>query len=297
MKAAFGGAATMNTASAERDRSSKEAGAASDRAFLAVSALTLAVSATVTFLGSESMSAMGGMPMPGGWVMSMMWMRVAGETWLETLGSFLAMWTVMMAAMMLPVLLPMLWRYRKAIRNAGVPRSGVLTAVTGLSYFVVWSAVGLAVFPLGVAMAEITMRDQGLSRAIPVLSGAVVLVSGMLQFSSWKSHCLARCRKTPVPTDAAGAIGDGLRLGVVCIRCCANLMAIFFALGLMDFGVMVAVAAAITIERVAPESERIRRLIGIITIGAGLILIAIALGYPTLADQDEGPFGLRAIVP
>jgi hypothetical protein len=42
------------------------------------------------------MSAMG-MPMPGGWTMSMAWMRMPGQTWLGAATSFLGMWVVMSA--------------------------------------------------------------------------------------------------------------------------------------------------------------------------------------------------------
>jgi len=47
---------------------------ASQQAFLGVSALLFAASATVTIVWCASMSAMGEMPMPGGWTMSMAWM-------------------------------------------------------------------------------------------------------------------------------------------------------------------------------------------------------------------------------
>jgi hypothetical protein len=43
------------------------------------------------------------MPMPGGWTMSMAWMRMPGQTWPGAAASFLGMWVVMMVAMMLPV--------------------------------------------------------------------------------------------------------------------------------------------------------------------------------------------------
>ena len=52
-----------------------------ERAFLGVSALLFAASAAVTIVWCTSMSAMGGMPMPGGWTMSMTWMRMPGQTW------------------------------------------------------------------------------------------------------------------------------------------------------------------------------------------------------------------------
>ncbi len=42
------------------------------------------------------------MEMPGGWTMSMMWMRMPGQTWFASALSFLFMWLAMMVALMLP---------------------------------------------------------------------------------------------------------------------------------------------------------------------------------------------------
>jgi hypothetical protein len=46
----------------------------------------------------------------------------------------------------------------------------------------------------------------------------------------------------------------------------------------MDLGVMAAVAAAITVERLAPAGERVARAIGVVAVGAGLFMIARAAG-------------------
>src|SRR5437016_10191698 len=110
----------------------------SEHAFLGVSALLFAASVAVTIVWCASMSAMGGMPMPGGWTMSMAWMRMPGQTWPGAATSFLGMWIVMMAAMMLPSLVPMLWRYRQAVGRTGEARLGWLTALVGVGYFFVW---------------------------------------------------------------------------------------------------------------------------------------------------------------
>src|SRR5256885_6447264 len=99
---------------------------ASEKAFLGVSALLFAASAAVTIVWCASMSAMGGMPMPGGWTMSMAWMRMPRQTWPRAAASFLGMWIVMMVAMMLPSLLPMLWRYRQTVGGTGGNRPGRL---------------------------------------------------------------------------------------------------------------------------------------------------------------------------
>src|SRR5687767_15703384 len=128
---------------------------ASQQTFFSVSALLFAASAAVTTVWCGSMSAMGGMPMPGGWTMSMAWMRMPGQTWPGAAASFLAMWVVMMVAMMLPSLVPMLSRYREAIRSTGEKRVGPLTALVAIGYFFIYTVFGVAAFPVGVALATI----------------------------------------------------------------------------------------------------------------------------------------------
>src|ERR1700726_2077688 len=124
----------------------------SQRAFLGVSTLIFAASAAVTIVWCASMSALGEMPMPGGWTMSMAWMRMPGQTWPRAAASFLGMWIVMMVAMMLPSLVPMLWRYRQAVGRPGETRLGPLTALVGVGYFFVWTVVGMAAFTMGIAL-------------------------------------------------------------------------------------------------------------------------------------------------
>src|SRR5271170_5065421 len=140
---------------------------ASQQAFFGVSALLFAASAAVTIVWCASMSAMGEMPMPGGWTMSMAWTRMPGQTWCGAAASFLAMWIVMMVAMMLPSLVPMLWRYRRAVGAAGAARLGRLTVLAGVGYFFVWALVGMAAFPLGVVLAGMAMRLPAVARAVP----------------------------------------------------------------------------------------------------------------------------------
>jgi len=256
---------------------------ASELTFLGVSALLFAASATVTIVWCASMSAMGEMPMPGGWTMSMAWMRMPGQTWPGAAASFLGMWIVMMVAMMLPSLMPMLWRYRQAVGRTGETRLGWLTALVGAGYFFVWTVFGMAAFPLGAALAAIEMQLPELARAVPIAVGAVVLIAGALQFTAWKAHHLACCRAAPergrlLPADAGTAWRHGLRFGLHCSYCCAGLMAILLVIGVMDVGAMGVVTAAITVERLAPADERVARAIGAVVVVAGLLLIARAVG-------------------
>jgi len=255
---------------------------ASQQAFLGVSALLFVASAALTAYWCASMAAMG-MPMPGGWTMSMAWMRMPGQSWPVAAASFLGMWVVMMVAMMLPSLIPMLLRYRRALGRPGGAGLGRLTALVGVGYFFVWTVFGMAAFPLGVALAAVEMQQPALARAVPIAVGVVVLIAGVLQLTAWKARHLACCREAPgcgctLPADAGTAWRHGLRLGLHCSHCCAGLMAILLVLGVMDLRSMAVVAAAITVERLAPAGERVARAIGAAVVGAGLFLIARAAG-------------------
>ena len=251
----------------------------SDRLFLGASALLFAGSAVATVVWCGSMSAHGGMPMPGGWSMSMAWMLMPGQSWPAAAASFLGMWLVMMLAMMLPALVPALSRYRQAVDSTREPRLGWLTALVGLAYFFVWMLFGMAVFPLGSALATVEMQRPSLARAVPLAAGVVVLIGGALQFSAWKAHHLACCRELPrrrdsLRADARTAWRYGLRLGLHCLRCSAGLTAILLVLGVMDLRAMAIVTAAMTLERVAPSGKLAARAIGVAAVGTGLVLIA-----------------------
>jgi predicted metal-binding membrane protein len=176
---------------------------------------------------------MGEIPMPGGWTMSMAWVRMLGQTWPGAAAAFLGMWVVMMVAMMLPSLVPMLWRYRPGRRQGRRDAPGSADRA----------------------------RERG-------------LIAGALQFTAWKAHHLACCREAPgrgrtPPGDAGTAWRHGLRLGLHCGHCCANLMAILLVIGVMDLRPMAVVTAAITVERLAPTGERVTRAIGAVVVGQG----------------------------
>jgi predicted metal-binding membrane protein len=248
----------------------------SRRAFFAAFTMLFAVCAAATTAWCHSMAAMGEMPMPGGWTMSMMWMRMPGQTWTGATTAFTGMWVVMMAAMMLPSLAPVLWSYRQSLGRTSEMLRVSLTALAGLSYFAVWSVFGLAVFPLGVAMATVEMGHPLLSRAAPVAAGVVVLIAGAVQLTSWKAQHLARCRKMPA-AGASTAWQDGVRLGLHCCFSCVNLTAILLVIGAMNLAAMALVTAAITAERLAPAGGRVAQAIGVVVILTGLFLVTRAI--------------------
>jgi len=250
-------------------------------AFIGVSALIFAAAVALTIVGCTSMSTMGGMPMPGGWTLSMAWMRMPGQTWLAAASEFVGMWVAMMLAMMLPSLLPMLTRYRQVAHASAGTRVDRLTLIAAAGYFTVYAMAGAVAFPVGVALAAVEMRYPVLARAVPMAEGAIVLVAGLIQFTTWKARRLACCRTMPAcemrwRPDAATAWRDGLHLGLQCFACCAGPTAILLVAGVMDLRVMAIVTAAITFERLLPAGGRVARAVGTAFIGSGMLLIVQA---------------------
>jgi predicted metal-binding membrane protein len=252
----------------------------SQRGFYAAVAILFAASAAATIAWCTSMATMPGMAMPGGWTMSMTWMPMAGQSWSGASAAFLAMWMLMMTAMMLPSLTPALLRYRRAVSAAGERPSGLLILLVGAGYFLVWAALGAAVFPLGIAVASAEMEHPALARAVPLAADVMLLFAGALQFTAWKAHQLACCRFAPdlshrVSRSAGAAVRHGLYLGLRCAACCAGLMLVLLAVGVMDLRAMAVVTVAITAERLA--GARAARIIGAIMVGAALYLIGRAV--------------------
>jgi predicted metal-binding membrane protein len=226
-----------------------------------VPAFVASVSATVSF--SRSMCCE--MEMPGGWTMSMMWMRMRGQTWFASALTFLLMWLAMMVAMMLPSALPTFLRTRRRWISLCSMASG---------YFAIWTAAGVGIYALGVVSAAVATQSESFSRAVPLLLSAFLIAAGSIQFTGWKMTHLLRCRS---PFGCAISCPQhetsfrlGCKQGVACCICCAAPMTIQLALGVMNSLVMIAVATIIAAEKLLPRPAIVARLVGIVTISAGV---------------------------
>ena len=198
--------------------------------------------------------------------------------------SFLVMWVAMTAAMMLPSMAPTLWRYRRGLARAAVAHAGSLTALAGLAYLVVWTALGAIALPVGIALAAAQARWPELARAAPIAAGVLVLIAGCVQLTPWKARHLAMFRAPEghpggrARSDAGVAWRYGLRLGRDCGLSCAGLMASLLVLGAMDVRAMAIATVVITVERLAPAGERVAQAIGVGAIAVGTALIARGAG-------------------
>jgi predicted metal-binding membrane protein len=228
--------------------------------------------------------------MSGGAAAWMAWTPMCGQGWIEAAASFLAMWTVMMAVMMLPSFVPALWRYRSALGRAEAAPAVLSSIALAGGYVLVWTLLGAAVYPLGVAMMAVVARFPVPTRVLPIATGLVVLSAGALQLTSWKARQLVCCRgawwressgcERPPSAGIFTAGRHGVRLGLHCTRCCAGLTAALLVTGIMSWPAMLVTTAAVNLERLLPGGARIARAVGVVLIGAGLSLTVRAVALP-----------------
>src|ERR1700676_1241667 len=146
------------------------------------------LAAAYTFYAARGMS--GGMVMPGGWTMPMMWMAMPGQSLAGAAIAFLLMWQAMMLAMMLPSSWPTPELYSRVARHTGHRHPMLNTVVAGVGYFTVWGAFGAIAFAAGFEISRATMLSPQLSRWIPVAAGVSLVLAGIWQLTPLKQSCL-----------------------------------------------------------------------------------------------------------
>ena len=235
-----------------------------------------------TIRGASDMPS--GMPMPGGWSMSMAWMNMTGQSAVAHAVMFISMWTLMMTAMMLPSVMPTVLLHRRLIMSRverRSPRAGShLLLLAG--YFSVWATFGLLAYAVGMSVSVAAMHYIAVSLLVPAATGVTLIVAGVYQVTPLKRVCLRHCR-SPLQffsqhqiRRASDSWVFGLHHGTYCAGCCWGLMAIQLVLGVMSLPLMMLVAVVILVEKQWRHGEAFASAAGAAAIAGGILLVVRA---------------------
>jgi predicted metal-binding membrane protein len=175
---------------------------------------------------------------------------------LPDLGATAVMWSVMMIAMMLPSATPMLVLFARSQRPRLGPSEGSCrTGLLATGYLVVWLGWSVLAAGLQWALHASLLLSPGAVIASALGGGALLVLAGVYQVSSWKYACLVQCQ-SPLGFLLArwrdgrwGAFRMGLAHGVYCVGCCWALMALLFVGGVMNLVWIAALAAFVLLEK------------------------------------------------
>lgn len=222
--------------------------------------------------GMEGMEGMAGMATAG----------MAADGWsLAAAATFLAVWTVMMAAMMLPAAAPMIFMFAtaqaKRDQHVAVP-----TWIFVAGYMLIWATAGLLVYALVQFGSDIVTSLDPPERSTwaPLALGVTLGVAGLYQFTTLKHVCLSHCR-SPLAFIARywrdgrmGALEMGLRHGLYCFGCCWALFAVLVAAGVMSVAWMLLLTLVVFIEKLLPRIRGFEAASGVC-----LLVLAMAVAF------------------
>jgi predicted metal-binding membrane protein len=235
-----GVSATGSSTLADRGRAQDELADAfaAVRGRLGLVALLFALGALAWWLTADRMAGMDAGP----------------GTDLGTIGWFVGVWVVMMAAMMFPSVSLTVALYAKMTRRRGLSRSLLFTS----GYLFVWGAAGVGAYGLFRLGGSLFGHDLAWHAAGRWFAGAVLAAAALYELTPLKDVCLQKCR-SPLGfllgawrDGARGALEMGARHAAWCLGCCWALMAALFALGVMSLAWMALIAALIALEKTLP---------------------------------------------
>jgi predicted metal-binding membrane protein len=213
-----------------------------------------------------------------------------------SLGFFLGVWVVMMAAMMFPSIAPMVLmfaRIQEGRQERGQDVPAGLTALFVVGYLVSWAAAGLIGYGLYVLGRAAFGDTFAWDNAGPYLAGGIIVAAAIYQLTPLKDMCLRYCRSPLMfflnhsRPGRLGAVRMGVEHGGFCVGCCWMLMAALFALGVMSIGWMAFIAALIAIEKLLPWRAVANRGIAVLLLVLGLSLAFAPERVPGLTLPDS----------
>jgi predicted metal-binding membrane protein len=212
-------------------------------------------------------------------------------TGLGTLGWFLAVWVVMMAAMMFPSIAPTVALYS---RMTG--RSSLVSPIAFASgYLVTWAGAGALAFALAAAGGAVAGDVLAWDRAGRWVAAATLIVAAVYELTPLKDVCLGKCR-SPLGfllgswrSGRTGALQMGAKNGAWCVGCCWALMAALFALGVMSIVWMALVAGLIAIEKTVPWRRAAVYGTAAILLGLGVLVLVAPDAVPALTTPGMNP--------
>jgi predicted metal-binding membrane protein len=219
---------------------------------------------------------------------------------LGSLGFYLTVWVVMMAAMMFPSVAPTVLMYdrlREGHRARGRGAAPDATALFVAGYLLVWTLAGLVAYGLFELVRAIDPPFLAWDDAGRYVTAGVIVAAALYQVTPLKEVCLVKCR-SPMMFLAerwrhgrAGALELGARHGAWCLGCCWALMAGLFAVGVMSLGWMALIAAFIAAEKLIPWPAAARFAVAVLLLVIGLG-IAISPGdVPGFTEPGGGMSG------
>jgi predicted metal-binding membrane protein len=145
-------------------------------------------------------------------------------------------------------------------------------------YALVWIGFSAAATLAQWLLDRAAMLTPDMALASARVGGAVLVIAGAYAFTPLSSACLRHCQSplgyfmTHWRDGATGAVRMGVRHGLYCVGCCWALMAVLFAVGVMNLAWVALLTLIVLLQKLSASSARIARVAG-----GALALVGLAM--------------------
>lgn len=238
---------------------------------------------------------------------------------------FTISWTIGMAAMMFPAIIPMVLLYNRIISNernnnnlslvskfnqytdnsekienrqyarsfADLFKRAIKTSGFVGTYLLVWALTGVMLLVFW-SMIMNNLLVEYSAQDFVIVSGILLIVSGIYQFSPFKDRCLGYCESPLsffIKRWRGKELKDGLKMGLYhgmyCLGCCWPYFLLMIALGWMNILWMGMFAAIIFAEKIWSKGIWIARGTGIVFVIIGVLSITGIISISTEDVMDD----------
>jgi len=210
------------------------------------------------------------------------WMMPASSSWQPIeFALVFAMWVVMMIGMMTPSAAPIILIHARVGRRSAESRPFSSTGWFAGGYLLAWVAFSAVATLAQWALERAALLTPMMASASKIVGGILLILAGLYQWTPLKDICLSQCqaplgfilRHGGFQGAATSSLMLGFRHGVYCLGCCWALMALLFALGVMNLFWIATLAVLVLLEKVIPLGRVIARIAGIVSFAGGLWML------------------------
>ncbi len=178
------------------------------------------------------------------------------------------MWLTMMLAMMTPTAAPMVLMFATVNKQKKLKQQPYAPTFIFLAgYLVAWAIFSIVASAIQWHLHESGLLNPMMNSRSYLMSGGILILAGLYQWTPMKDVCLHQCR-TPLgflmtawKDGKIGAFKMGLHHGLFCVGCCWALMAVLFAVGVMNILWVILLTIFVLLEKILPISPKLMRTI------------------------------------
>ena len=199
-----------------------------------------------------------------------------------TLPPLFLMWSEMMVAMMIPSAAPMILTFSRVNRKRrDQERPYVPTAIFLSGYLLVWTTFSALAALAQWLLHATSLLSPTMVTTSPWLGGALLIATGIFQWTPLKNACLTHCR-SPLSFLMSdwregrwGAFEMGLKHGMYCTGCCWFLMSLLFFAGVMNLYWIAMLSVFVLLEKVVPRGRTFGRVSGALLAAWGVWVLTV----------------------